>query len=244
MLRLAPVIGHRGAAAAAPENTLAGLAAAAALGARWVEFDVMLSADEVPVLHHDDNLKRTTGLDRLVVETPLAELRRLDAGGWFSPAFAGERIPTLEEAVACLLERGLIPNLEIKPPAGRDVVTAEVIVSQLGGLWPKDRPAPLISSFSRMALAAVRVLAPGWPRGLVADGLPEDWLATTAALGCASLHLGSRGLSRAQVAEVKKAGLKVAVFTVNRPARARELLSWGVDAVFTDRVAEVLQGLS
>ncbi len=74
MFVLPRVIGHRGAAASAPENTLAGLRAAAALGATWVEFDVMLTKDRVPVLFHDDNLRRITGRDALMAETSYAEL--------------------------------------------------------------------------------------------------------------------------------------------------------------------------
>ena len=100
---LQPVIGHRGAAARAPENTLAGLRRARELGAAWVEFDVMLTADRVPVLIHDETLERTTTGRGEVARHTAAEIRALDAGGWFAPEFAGERVPTLAEAVALLL---------------------------------------------------------------------------------------------------------------------------------------------
>ena len=99
MLELPRIMGHRGAAGRAPENTLAGLRAAADMGATWVEFDVMLSGDGVPVLFHDDNLKRTTGRNAHMAETPFADLAALEAGAWFAPAFAGEPIPALEAAL-------------------------------------------------------------------------------------------------------------------------------------------------
>ena len=94
-IRIPRVVGHRGAAGHAPENTLAGLRKAVELGATWVEFDVVLTGDGVPVLLHDDTLERTTNGRGSIAETALADVRSLDAGSWFSERFAGERVPTL-----------------------------------------------------------------------------------------------------------------------------------------------------
>ena len=111
---LPPVIGHRGAAGCAPENTLAGLRRAGALGCRWVEFDVRLTADGELVLLHDDRLDRTTDGRGKVRALPLSEIRRHDAGKWFDAGFAGERVPTLAEAIAALAELGIGANVELK----------------------------------------------------------------------------------------------------------------------------------
>src|SRR5207249_5332732 len=89
-LQRPPVIGHRGAAAYAPENTLAGLRRAKALGCAWVEFDVRLTGDGALVLCHDPRLDRTTSGSGLVSATSLAAIRECDAGSWFDPSFAGE----------------------------------------------------------------------------------------------------------------------------------------------------------
>ena len=137
---LAPVIGHRGAAARAPENTLAGLRKAHALGASWVEFDVMLSGDEVPLLIHDETLRRTTSGRGRVPALSAAAIRALDAGSWFDGTFAGERVPTLEEAVALLLDLGLHANLEVKPARGFERRTGEVVARTLARIWPADGP--------------------------------------------------------------------------------------------------------
>src|SRR6185437_14318437 len=94
------VIGHRGAAARAPENTLAGFRRAAELGCRWVEFDVRLSADRRPMVFHDDTLERTTDGAGAVGATSLDMLLRCDAGGYFAPAYRGERIPMLDRTLA------------------------------------------------------------------------------------------------------------------------------------------------
>ena len=127
----APVIGHRGAAAAAPENTLASLRKAKELGASWVEFDVKLTRDGVPILMHDERLERTTNGRGEVAQATLAELQELDAGGWFGPAFRGERVPTFEAALGLCAELGLGINVEIKPCPGREAETARVAVETL-----------------------------------------------------------------------------------------------------------------
>ena len=89
------VMGHRGTAARAPENTLAGIRAAKDSGLDWVEFDTMLTGDGVPVLYHDDNLQRTTGRDALMENTAFADLASLEAGAWFDHRFHGEPVPSL-----------------------------------------------------------------------------------------------------------------------------------------------------
>ena len=133
-LTLPRVMGHRGAAGVAPENTLAGLRAAAAMGVSWIEFDVMLSGDGVPVLFHDDNLERITGRKVAMARTPFAELAKLDAGAWFGPGFSGEPIPSLEQALALAVELGLTPNIEIKPTPRRDAATAAAVVETVAEL--------------------------------------------------------------------------------------------------------------
>src|ERR1700683_1095896 len=96
-LHIPKVIGHRGAALRAPENTLAGFRKAAELGCTWVEFDVRLSLEDRPIIFHDDTLERTTEGTGPVGATTLVDLLSLDAGSFFDFAYRGERIPTLDE---------------------------------------------------------------------------------------------------------------------------------------------------
>jgi len=159
-----PVIGHRGAAGHAPENTLASIATAAALGATWVEFDVKLTRDGVAVLFHDDALERTTNGTGKVADTTLAEIKALDAGGWYQKRFAGEAVPTLEEAMATLARLNLGANVELKPSPGREAETARTVAGLLKTAWPARLPAPVISSFAPEALAAFAEAAPQFPR--------------------------------------------------------------------------------
>jgi len=241
---LASVIGHRGAAARAPENTLAGLRTAHALGARWVEFDVMLTADGAPVLIHDETLSRTTNGRGRVAQRTLAEIRALDAGRWHGPAFAGERVPTLEEAVAVLVELGLHANVEIKPARGHAPATGEVVAGTLAQLWPPDGPRLLLSSFERQALAAALRTAPAIPRGLLARRLPADWREAMVGLGCTTLHLDHSEITEPGLEALVGQGVPVLLYTVNQLARAARLLADGAAAVFTDVPDTLLAGLA
>src|SRR6266704_6290544 len=111
-------IAHRGASARAPENTLAAFAEAVRLGANAIELDVHLTADGVPVVIHDGTVDRTTNGRGEVAAMTLKDLRRLDAGAWFSSRFRGERIPTLEESLEFARGRCAM-NVEIKEPPAR-----------------------------------------------------------------------------------------------------------------------------
>lgn len=243
-IRLPRVIGHRGAAATAPENTLAGFRQAATSGATWVEFDVKLTRDGHPVLLHDRRLERTTDGSGEVAATTLKDLRRLDAGGWFGPAFKGEPIPTFHEALAVCLELGLGVNVEIKPCPGREVETARVVVEMLLDAWPATAPAPLVSSFAPRCLAVARAVAPDLSRGYLSGPLPRRWRDRLAEHGCVTLHLDQRRLRRRQLAEITAAGAVLVAYTVNDAVRARALVAAGVTSIITDRVAEVVAALA
>jgi glycerophosphoryl diester phosphodiesterase len=238
------VIGHRGAAASAPENTLAGFRRARALGCGWVEFDVRLTADGEPIVLHDPRLDRTTDGSGKACRLPLAAIRRHDAGSWFDPAFAGERVPTLAEAIGVLAELGLGANFEIKAERGRERETAAVAAAAIARLWPAHLPAPLISSFLPAAVMAAREAAPGIARGILFRGVPRRWWTVAETLDCTTVHADETRLRRETVAEIRGAGYPLLAYTVNDPARARMLLEWGVGAVFTDAPERILRGLA
>lgn len=228
------IIGHRGAAASAPENTLAGFRKAAELGVQWVEFDVRLSADGRVILLHDDTLDRTTGGRGPAAAMDFADIRRLDAGAWFGPAFRGERVPSLDETVALLAELGLGAIVEMKPAAGHEAATARAAASLLSERWPNHLPAPILSSFVPAALTAAAAAAPGIRRALLVDAVPPAWPRLLDAFGCSMLHADHRLLDRACVASVRDAGISLFAYTVNDRTRAAELFSWGVAGLFSD----------
>lgn len=235
MLKLSRIIGHRGAAGYAPENTLESIHTAADMGIDWVELDVKLTKDEVPIIFHDEELERTTNGAGLVAEITYEEIRQLEAGSWFGDSFAGAKIPTLEEAVDVLIERGLGLNLEIKPCPGREKLTAEVALDVLSQIWD-DHSRLLISSFQHVSLEAARDMANDWARGLLVGGdeMPENWQELADYLDVKSMNMGSRLVTRELIREVSDLDLKSLVYTVNDADLARTLQGWGVDTLFSD----------
>lgn len=226
-------IAHRCGGALAPENSLAGLHLAQAQGYRAVEFDVMLSADGVPLLIHDETVDRTTDGRGRVADLPAAVLQSLSLARGRHAAFAGERIPRLADAAATCRMLGLLANVEIKPSTGCERETAEVVAALSRSLW-QGAPPPLLSSFSELALAVAAKIAPELPRALLVEQVPGDWAARIARLGCVALHCAARQLHWRWLSEARRQGLAVRCYTVNRPAQAARLYARGVDAVFTD----------
>lgn len=229
------VIAHRCGGALAPENALAGLGIAARLGCVAVEFDAMLSADGVPLLIHDETLDRTAGVPGSVAEMPADALLATDVGSVFHPAFRGETIPRLIDALARCRALGLAANLEIKPATGVEIETGRAVGMLLASMAPEERPVLLLSSFSADALRIAAGCVPEIPRAFLVEALDDAVIDTALAFGCQSLNLSRQGLSAAHVAAVKKAGLRCLVYTVNQPDEARRLAAWGVDGVFSDR---------
>jgi glycerophosphoryl diester phosphodiesterase len=238
------IIGHRGAALAAPENTLAGFCMAAALDVEWVEFDVRLTSDGRCILLHDDTLDRTTNGSGPASRLTFDEVRRLDAGSWFSPDFAGQPVPGLEETIGLLAQLNLGAVVELKPGPGAEAATGRAAAAVLAERWPDALPPPLLSSFKPAALAAAREVAPHLARALLVGGVPRDWRRQIEALDCAMLHADQRRLGQSTVETVREAGLPLFAYTVNLPQRAEELFSWGVDAVFSDCPDRVAAGLA
>jgi glycerophosphoryl diester phosphodiesterase len=230
-------VGHRGGGTLAPENTLAGIRKAAAAGLGAVEFDVMLSADQVPVLIHDETLERTTDGRGAVAATPYARLAELDAGAWFGREFAGEPVPSFEQAGKLCAELGLWANVEIKPAQGFERETGAIAAKLAQALWHGV-------SFHPASLAAARESAPGLARGFLTERIEPGWVETASALGCASLHCNCEYLTQAQADEVRTAGYWLLCYTVNDPDSARRLFSWGVNAIFTDRPDLIAPGFA
>jgi glycerophosphoryl diester phosphodiesterase len=242
-LILPRIIGHRGAKASTPENTLTAIRRSNDDGGKWVEFDVKLTKDNVPILMHDAMLDRTTSGKGAVAEHTLAQIKELDAGTWFGKSFAGERVPTLVEALKLMDELGMGFNLEIKPCPGREEETAKIALETVLKHWKKKAPVPVISSFKLPSLATAKKVAPDLPRGFLTEKLLPDWRQQADSVGCRTIHPSTRELTEAQVQEVKAAGFPLLVWTVNDGGRARELVAWGVESLITDAPAAIATAL-
>lgn len=222
---------HRGASAEAPENTLAAFSRAIDAGADGVEFDVHLSADGVPVVIHDDTLERTTDGVGPVAAWTLAGLRELDAGSWFAPEFAGEALPTLEEALHLLVGR-LRLNLEVKEPR------AGMAVREILQAFP--RADAVLSSFDYGALVQLRRAAPELPLAVLFDaGGWQRALARAEALRACAFHPRADLVSRPLLAACRRLQLPVIPWTVDDPSTVRSLGRRGAAGIFTNDPARL-----
>jgi glycerophosphoryl diester phosphodiesterase len=231
-----PVVAHRGASAYAPENTMAAFMQAAQLGAKWLEFDVMLAACGTPIVFHDEILDRTTNGHGAVHSYPYTVLQTLDAGSWFQPQFTGERIPTCQQVLDFLYDTGMHANIELKPLPGQE----EALVLQVLKIIAGKSTSFLFSSFSIPTLYYLRQHAPTCAIGLLMDNLNLDWQQVAKALQCISIHVYDGILTPALAQKIQNMRKQLLCYTVNEPLHAHTLFSWGVDAVFSDAPDKII----
>jgi len=224
------VVAHRGASGHAPENTLAAFRRAVELGANFIETDLQLSRDARFVAIHDDTLDRTTSGHGPVHGLALAELRELDAGSWFGPQFAGERIPTLEEILRFACESDVVFYLEIKPGGAWGLEHALVGALQDAG----EAVRAVILSFEPASLAAVRRLEPTLMTGFLFDQADAGVVQQAVRAGVRQLAPRGDLVTPALVAQARRADLQVVTWTINEPAHMRALIATGVDGIMTD----------
>jgi glycerophosphoryl diester phosphodiesterase len=230
-------IGHRGAAGHAPENTLASFARAVELDAAGVELDVQLSSDGHVVVFHDDTLDRVTDGKGPLAARTFEELRRLDAGSRFDPAFAGERIPLLREVLEVVAAPRVV-NVELKYGPGM----AELVAATLAVV--RDCAAMeriIFSSFDHRGLALLREQAPAARIGvLLTYGREEKAFAAAERLAAVSLNPPVLSVSKDLVRMAHDRGLAVWTWTGNRPADLTRLVAAGADAIISDYPDRVL----
>lgn len=232
------VIGHRGAAGHAPENTLAGFRKAFALGADGVECDIHLSRDGRIVVIHDATLERTTNGQGRVGERTLAELQALDAGAWYGAAFAGERIPTLADVIGIVREadgaQGPAHWLYVELKHGNDVYPGieEALVLELAGSGLADRVG--VISFDHRAISRIRARMPGLRTGILYEGRFLDSARLAKAAGAALLGPSATWVDAEEVAQARLAGLGIFVWTANQDEVMRRVLGLGVTAIGSD----------
>ena len=229
-------VAHRGAGKLAPENKLAAFKLGASYGYRMFECDVKLSSDGVPFLLHDDTLERTTNGHGIAGLQSWQELQKLDAGSWHSSPYAGEPIPSLDTIAAYCIANSFDLNIEIKPTAGTDQITGEVVARHAARLWKNQARKPLLTSFKPDALQAGMDAAPDLPCGLLLHELWTGWLETGLMLGCQAIICNHRLWDSSSVTQAKSAGFKTLGYTVSEEADVQRLLALKTDGLITDRI--------
>ena len=227
------VAGHRGDRSNAPENTLPALQAALDSSLEFVETDVQLTADGVPVLIHDTTVNRTTNGRGAVADFTLAKLRKLDAGEWYAPRFAGTRVPTLDEFLVIFVASDKKVLLELKGFWPKENV--QVVVDQLQARGVQGRVT--IASFDFTTLMNVEKIGPSLPRVIIRRELPADPVGLATHFGAIAILTSADSLRENPnaVEEMHEAGLGLLLYTLNSEERWGEALALGVDGIITDK---------
>jgi glycerophosphoryl diester phosphodiesterase len=241
-------IAHRGASGTglAPENTLAALELAIQTGVDLIEIDVRASADGQIVVIHDANLDRTTDVQGAVQDTRLEDIRRADAGGWFGPQFAGERVPLLEEVLDLARHRAVV-LIEIKA-----AFIAERVLQIVEYAAAEDYV--VIQAFSARTIERVKRLSPATPTALLVGKLPTTPSRLRARrmarevleIGANTLAIWHATLTPPFFEEMRKRGVSVWTWTVDEEVTMRDLIQMGVQGIITnypDRLNRVLKEL-
>jgi glycerophosphoryl diester phosphodiesterase len=224
------VIAHRGAAGQAPENTPAAFRLAVGQGCDMIELDVHLTADGEIVVCHDDRADRTTDGSGLLRDMTLEQIRRLDAGAWFSPAYAGERIPTLREVFE-LVPSDVGINIELKCGDNRIIRLLSALIREYG-----RTESVVISSFHHRLLHRLKTAAPNLRIGLIYSALLRDPVKLVRDFGLYvwSVHPHHALIEPEDIAALRANGQRVFPWTVNDPETMRRLLDLGVSGIITD----------
>ena len=235
------IIGHRGYAARAPENTLASIEAALTAGVRAVEFDVHVASCGTPVVIHDETLDRTTNGEGPVSRQTVEQLRTLDAGVWFDPAFAGERIPTLAEALDHVA--GRVHHIYPEVKGIREPSDVDRIVRIVQERVMSDRTTFISLDWSILERIRARDAAIRIGFIVLTTDLFDEALSLAVADPAAILDLNHEiALEEPSVVGRAKAeGVDVVTWTVNEPDEATRLLDDGVIGFTTDHVERLLE---
>lgn len=220
-------VGHRGASAYAPENTVASFEEAIRLGAKAVEFDLRLTADGHPVVLHDETVDRTTNGTGPVAAYSRFDLLRLDAGSWMHARFSGTRIPTLEEALLSIGPHAQ-PVIELKTE-----IPAELVLRALRR-YDLEHDA-LVISFTEEWLVPFRKASRDLALGLLADTFTGDLPTRARNLAAEVVVLNVDALGTGQVGACEAQGLEVWCFTANDVGMVAACAAMGVTGVITDR---------
>lgn len=239
------LIAHRGGGVLAPENTILAIETGVIYGIPAVEFDVMLSKDNVPFLMHDEDLRRTVGetpfRNELLCNVNSADVLNIDAGSWFDPKFTDVKIPKFEDVIQHCINNNVWMNIEIKPSTGYETITGQVVAEMTAKYFPateSNENYPLFSSFSFESLLAAKRYAPHIARGYLIESVRHipEWKEQMVQLKAVAVHTDHKFLKDEDIAEIKGLGYGLFCYTVNDRETADDLTRRGVDAFCTDRL--------
>ncbi|MET3576949.1 glycerophosphodiester phosphodiesterase [Bhargavaea ullalensis] len=231
------IFAHRGASGSCPENTMAAFRKTAGLAITGVEFDVHLTADGEPVVIHDETVDRTTDGNGMVKDLTLSEIKKLDAGSWFSREFEGERIPTLMEVLALFEHTPHRLNIELKSDVFPYPGMREKVIAAVREFGLEQRV--ILSSFDHETIREAKREAPEIETGVLFMEILADGPGYAASIGGDALHSAIPYAVRESGQRAAAEGAVIRVFTVNSREHAEMVRRSGARAIFTDHPEEM-----
>jgi glycerophosphoryl diester phosphodiesterase len=228
------VVGHRGNAAGAPEDTLVSEVSAQKVGARVLEFDLHMTSDGVPVVMHDETVDRTTDGTGRIGDLTLAQIKKLDAGSWFSPAFAGTPVPTFEQILQFASGTDAIVLPELKEPVWTEE-QVRTVANLIRRYHMSDRT--MFQSFYLPVLQTAQKVAPDIARAALVNDAPPDPVGYIRSFGGQGLLPKNTAVTQDLVTTLHDAGLSIMVWTVDEPDEWARLTQLGVDGIMTNNPA-------
>lgn len=223
-------IAHRGASSLAPENTLASFKKAIELGFDYIELDVRLSKDKQLVVIHDANVLRTTDGEGLIEDLTVKEIKKLDAGSWFSPAYAGERIPLLNEVLKEVSGKtGII--IEMKSPENQPGMT-EILADMLNSF--KSGNQIKVQSFHINEIKKFHQLAPEIPAGLLLSKHLDLFHLASYREFTSFLSVHHLLLSKSFINQAELFGYEIYSWTISKQYQFADMQRLGVHGIISD----------
>lgn len=238
------IFAHRGIPTLAPENTMPAFEAVVSNGLKWIETDLSITKDEDVFIIHDDKLDRTTDQTGSIETVDTEVVEKADAGSWYSDKFVGEKVPTLDQLIKFLNDNKINANIELKGVVGDDAnyLADKLCLKFSKALENLDPDIDLIiSSFSPIMLEKMNKLNPELKYAVLFEhqAIQDDWNLVMQACNAKIIHPDDTDLTQQKIAMMKKYHYQINVWTVDDKERAKQLLDWGVDGIFTNKADQM-----
>lgn len=226
------IIAHRGASILAPENTLPAFQLAYDVGADGIETDVQLTKDQVPVLIHDEGLKRTTNGYGYVKDYTYQELKQLDVGSWFSTSYSNTRLLSLDEFLKWIKDKPLCLNIELKNNKIDYKQMETIVYTMIKDYQLLNRT--ILSTFNPKSVQRMKKIDPRINSAFLTSRRRKDLVAYAKVLGAHAIHVKYRLLSRKLVDRCSQEKMDLRIYTVNRTIQIKRCFNLNCDGIFTD----------
>jgi glycerophosphoryl diester phosphodiesterase len=228
------LIGHRVVPSIAPENSLISLDIAKKNNFKWIETDVILTKDKIPIIFHDRTLDRLTHYKGIIKDMNYKELKNIDIGSKYSSEFLKEKIPLLTQFIKKCSDLSLNVFLELKNHDYDEIEFVSIVINSIK--FYKDISI-ILCSYSRKIIQVINKFYPNYQKSLIIDDIPYDWYDFVKINNCYSLNT-NYSVSNNNLLDIKECVSKIPIYchVVNNWEDYKELKNIGVKGIITDNL--------